>query len=226
MTTTRVETEVDAPRNPPLLRALRVDAQELAKVKGSPYTGLTAVLDVLSLPGFWAVVLWRVGNALHERGNPLARLAYFANTVLFGTDLTAGAVVAPGVVIPHPVGVGVASDVVVGARCRLMGGVRVGGSGRPDRPGHAVIGDDVWLMDGAKVFGPVHIGDRTLVGSGALLTRDVPPDMMVLGPRGAQESDFRPRRPSDQPGTATTEEGPGAAPTEAASPTPGVAGGR
>lgn len=193
------------PRNPPVLAALRVDARELSAVKGSQYRGVAAVLDVLSLPGFWAVVLWRIGNALHDRGNPLARLCYFANTVLFGTELAAGAVVAPGVVMPHPVGVGVASDVIIGARCRIMGLVRVGGSGRPDRPGHAVIGDDVWLMDGAKVFGPVRVGDRTLVGSGALLTRDVPADMMVIGPRGVQESDFRPRRPTDTPGGAAPE---------------------
>ena len=57
------------PSNPPVLRSLVEDARELAKVKGNVHTGAAGVLDVLGLPGFWSVVLWRVGNALHDHGN-------------------------------------------------------------------------------------------------------------------------------------------------------------
>lgn len=181
------------PSNPPVLRSLVEDARELAKVKGNVHTGAAGVLDVLGLPGFWSVVLWRVGNALHDHGNPLARLVYFANLVLFGADLAPGAVVGAGCVMPHPVGVGIAGDVVIGERCHIMGLVRIGGSGQGGKPGHAVIGDDTWFMDGCKVLGPVHIGDRSLVGAAALLKRDVPADMVVLGPRGAGEAQIRPR---------------------------------
>ncbi|MBK8758549.1 MAG: hypothetical protein IPM08_15965 [Actinomycetales bacterium] len=68
--------------------------------------------------------------------------------------------------MPHPVGVGVAGDVVIGERCHIMGLVRIGGSGQGGKPGHAVIGDDTWFMDGCKVLGPVHIGDRSRWGGG------------------------------------------------------------
>ena len=169
---------------PGFFEAVRADMAELAKVKGTPYPSRAGMIDVLTLPGFWAVALWRLGNLLHHRGlRPLSRLVYFANMVLFSVDLASGATVGPGMVMPHPVGVGVASDVVLGARCRLMGGARIGGSGDPRKPGHAVLGADVWLMDGAKVFGPVTIGDRTVVAASAIVATDIEPDMFVYGPR-------------------------------------------
>jgi serine O-acetyltransferase len=186
------------PSNPPLRSALKADAAELSKVKGSGKRGWSGVLDVLTLPGFWSVALWRVGNTLHERGlRPLSRLTYVANLVLFGADLPAGAVVGPGVVMPHPVGVAMASDVVIGSRCRIMRGVGVGGSGKADRAGHPVIGDDVWLLDRAAVFGPVRIGDRAVIGASAIVGQDIPADMLVLLSRAATELRIRPRTDLD-----------------------------
>lgn len=176
---------------PPFWSAIRTDISELAKTKGSRYPSLGGLVDVLTLPGFWAVFLWRAATRLHGGGlRPLSRLLYFLNLVLFGADLPAGSVVGPGVVMPHPVGVAMASDVVIGKRCRIMGMARVGGGANPDNPGHPVIGDDVWLMDGCKVFGPVVVGDRSIIGSSAIVATDIPPDVLVHGPRAA--SAFRP----------------------------------
>jgi serine O-acetyltransferase len=181
-------------RNPPLLSALRSDASEFLKVKGAAGAGRSGIFDVLTLPGFWAVALWRLGNALHERGlRPLSRLTYFANIVLFGADLPAGAVVGPGLVMPHPNGVAMASDVVIGERCRVMRGVGVGGSGKEGRSGHPVIGDHVWLLDRAAVFGPVRIGDRVVIGASTIVTRDIPSEMLVLLPKSAGELRILPR---------------------------------
>jgi serine O-acetyltransferase len=174
----------DRPRQPPFLVAVRADAAELAKVKGTPWPSRGGLADVLSLPAFWAVFLYRVANELHERGlKPLSRLVYFANMVVFGADLAPGAVIGPGLVIPHPVGLGVASDVVMGSRCRVMRSTAIGGNGNPHRPGFPTLGDDVWVMDGAKVMGPVHVGDRTVVGAAAVVASDIPADMFVYGAR-------------------------------------------
>lgn len=201
------------PENPPLWAALRADVCELARVKGvavatrhgaEPSPAVGGLADIVTLPGFWCVLLWRLGNSWHHRGlRPLSRLAYFANLVLFGADLPAGGVVGPGMVIPHPVGVACASDVVFGARCRLMGMVRIGGAGKPGRDGHPVIGDDVWLLDGAKVFGPVRIGDRTVLAASTTLSQDVPADMYVSRP--APPLRTRPREPSPPPAADSVE---------------------
>lgn len=170
--------------HPRLADAVRADLAEMAKAKGTPYPSVGGLLDVLSLPGTLAVLLWRLGNACHFGGlKPLSRLCYIANIVLFGAELHPGAVVGPGVVIPHPVGIGIAKGCRIGARCRLMRSIAMGGSGDPKRPGHPMIGDDVWVMDGAKLFGPVHVGDRSILGTSAIVASDVPADMFLYGAR-------------------------------------------
>lgn len=187
----------ERPANPPLLAALRADALELSRVKAAD-RGAAGVVDALMLPGFWSGALWRVGNALHDRRiRPLSRLCYIANMMLFGADLASGASVGPGLVMPHPVGVGVASDVVIGSRCRIMGLVRIGGSGKGGRRGHPVLGDDVWVLDGAKIFGPVEVGAQSVIGTSAIVTRDVPPRMLVLPPKETTELRMRPRTDLD-----------------------------
>ena len=175
---------VAPPTNPPLRQAIASDLAEMAKAKGTPYPSAAGLADVLSLPGTWATIVWRIAIACHHRGlKPFSRLLYFANIVIFGAELQPGVVVGRGVVIPHPVGIGVASGCTVGERVRLMGGVRMGGNANPDRPGHPSVGDDCWILDGAKVFGPTAIGDRSIVGTSAIVSEDVPPDMFIFGAR-------------------------------------------
>lgn len=170
--------------HPRFLDAVRTDLAEMAKAKGTPYPSVAGLFDVLSLPGMWCVLFWRAANAFYFSGlRPLSRVVSFLNIVCFGAELHSGAIVAPGVVIPHPVGVGVARGTVIGHRVRIMRAVAMGGSGNPERPGHPVLGDDVWVMDGAKVFGPVVIGDRSIIGTSAVIADDIPPDMFVYGAR-------------------------------------------
>jgi serine O-acetyltransferase len=174
----------DGPRNPPLREAIASDLAEMAKAKGTPYPSPGGAADVLTLPGTWAAIIWRIAIACHHGGlKPFSRLLYFANIVIFGAELQPGVVVGRGVVIPHPVGIGVASGCTIGERVRLMGGVRMGGNANPDRPGHPTVGDDCWILDGAKVFGPTTIGDRSIVGTSAIVSEDVPPDMFIFGAR-------------------------------------------
>jgi serine O-acetyltransferase len=176
-------TPVNTSRSEPVesLRSLiRSDLNELAKLKGTSTRSPLWWGDVLTLPGAWSAMLWRLGTWLNGRGvKVLSRLCYFANIVLFGAELHPGAEVGAGITTPHPVGLDISSEVQFGERCRVMGKVSVGGSGHPDKPGHPKIGDDVWLFDSAQVFGPVTIGDRSIIGARVTVTADIPPDSFV-----------------------------------------------
>jgi serine O-acetyltransferase len=141
----------------------------LDPVKGD---GPGRALDVLTQVGFHAVVLHRLGHALHRRGLKIpARLTLVLQQVLFGCELYPQAEIGPGLTVVHPVGVGVGAGVRIGARVRIHGGVRVGSAGYADpwRDGFPVIGDEVRLFDGAKVFGPVDIGAGARVGASVVL---------------------------------------------------------
>jgi serine O-acetyltransferase len=165
------------------LAVVRADLASMAELKQTPFPSVGSVVDLLLLPGTWAVLLFRLSSLLHASGlRPLSRLVYFANCVLFGADLAPTATVGPGLALPHPVGVAF-SPVHIGRNVRLMGGVRLGGGGYDDvtRDGLPTIGDDCYIFDGAKVFGAVTVGDRVVVGTNSVVSRDVPSDVIVLG---------------------------------------------
>ena len=46
-----------------------------------------------------------------------------------------------------------------------------------------MLGDDVWVLDGAKIFGPVEIGEHSVIGANVLLSKSVDADSLVLAPR-------------------------------------------
>ncbi len=149
-------------------------------------------------PGAWAVLLFRLASGLHHRGlRPLSRLIYFANAVLFHCDVAPGVVAAPGLAIGHPAGVTIGHGTRLGAGVVVMQAVSLGGAGTEDRSldGVPEIGDGCILLDGARIFGPVSIGDRSIVSVNSWVNRDVPADVVVagwparvVGPRLASES--------------------------------------
>jgi serine acetyltransferase/thymidylate kinase len=84
------------------------------------------------------------------------------------------------VLLPHPYGIIIHGDTVLGRRVVIMQQVTLGGKdwGVNAAP---VIGDDVYIGAGAKVLGAVHVGRGAIIGANAVVTRDVPPYCTVVG---------------------------------------------
>jgi serine O-acetyltransferase len=102
---------------------------------------------------------------------------------MFGVDIAPTVTIGPGLAIPHPVGLVIGDPARLGARVRLMSGVTIGGGGfeDPTTDGMPTIGDDCWLFDGAKVFGPITVGERVVIGANSMVIHDVPPNVFVAG---------------------------------------------
>src|SRR5262249_34406555 len=97
--------------------------------------------------------------------------------------------------IGHACGLLVSQSIRIGRYCRLAGNVYVSDSDGhptdailrrtspcpPEASSPVVIGDDVWICSGAVILKGVSIGDRTIVGAGAVVTKSVPADVMVAG---------------------------------------------
>jgi serine O-acetyltransferase len=133
-----------------------------------------------------ATVLFRVSQACGARRPLLGYAVKQANHILTGADLAWQASVGPGLALYHPTGVVLGPDVVLGARCVLQQGVTLGAlrergvmaDGRMDSP---VLGDDVMVGAGARVLGPITIGNDSVVGANAVVLRDVPPAHLAVG---------------------------------------------
>ena len=171
--------------SPPGLReVVWADLAAVARLKGCRFPSAVGLVDVLLIPGTWAVLLYRLACFFHEHHlRPFSRLLYFANVVLFSADLAPGSKVGPGLAVPHPVFTGWGSGLTMGSGCILTGGVRFGTAAAEDsaRSGQPTVGDGVVFLDGAKVLGPVTIGDGAVVAANALVLHDVPPGAIVVG---------------------------------------------
>lgn len=133
-----------------------------------------------------ATVLFRLSQTCGARFSLLGYVVKQLNHLLTGADLAWQASVGPGLRLYHPTGVVLGPDVVAGAGCVLQQGVTLGSvrergrmaDGRLDSP---VLGDDVTVGAGARVLGPISVGDRSIVGANAVVLADVPADHLAVG---------------------------------------------
>jgi serine O-acetyltransferase len=83
-----------------------------------------------------------------------------------------------GLVLPHPNGVIIHPDTVLGPNCRVFQQVTMGTGSRPGLP---VIGAHVDIGAGAKILGGVKIGDFAIIGANAVVISDVPAGATAVG---------------------------------------------
>jgi len=94
-------------------------------------------------------------------------------SVVTGADIPLNCQIAGGLLLPHPNGVVIHPDAVIGPNClifqqvTIVGGVEIGG--------HVDIGA------GAKIIRPVKLGEHARVGANAVVTSDVPAGATVVG---------------------------------------------
>ncbi|MDA8057105.1 MAG: serine O-acetyltransferase [Actinomycetota bacterium] len=151
---------------------------------------------VLAYPGLHAVWGHRIAHLLWVRGHRLAaRLLAEAVHVATGVDIHPGAVIGAGLFIDHATGVVIGETAEVGDDVTLYQGVTLGGTSLEPGKRHPTIGHRVTLGAGAKVLGPVVVGDDSRIGANAVVVRDVPPDAVVVGVPGQVIARSRPRSP-------------------------------
>lgn len=133
---------------------------------------------VLTLNSVHAVALIRFQFWCARAGLP----TFFAAKLLFygfKIEVSRHASIGPGLRLPHPMGIIIAPNVTIGANCDLYADVRlVLGHGEKQGP---VIGEHVFLGDGAKVVGHVRIGDHAIIGVSSVVTKDVPAGATAVG---------------------------------------------
>ncbi|MCB0130787.1 MAG: serine acetyltransferase, partial [Caldilineaceae bacterium] len=96
----------------------------------------------------------------------------------------------------HGMGVVIGETAEIGDCVTLYHGVTLGGVSWRKEKRHPTIGNHVVIGAGAKVLGPITIGDYTRIGANSVVVKDVPPHSVVVGVPGrirAQES----ARPAD-----------------------------
>lgn len=136
-------------------------------------------------PGVHAVWTHRVSHALWQRGVRLpARALSQASRMVTNIEIHPGATLGPRLFIDHGAGVVVGETAVVGCDVTLYHGVTLGGTNLDPVKRHPTLGDRVMVGAGAKLLGPIEIGDDSKIGANAVLVRSVEPGSVVVGVPG------------------------------------------
>jgi serine O-acetyltransferase len=97
-------------------------------------------------------------------------------------EIHPGAVIGANLFIDHGSGVVIGETAIIGDRVTIYHGVTLGGTSHfVDGRRHPLIGNHVMIGAGAKLLGPITVGDGARVGANAVVVKDVPPGAAVTG---------------------------------------------
>src|SRR5918999_700193 len=121
---------------------------------------------LLTYGGVQALLSHRVTHALHEAGLPFVPRALANLTrVVTGVEIHPAARIGDALFIDHGAGVVIGETAEIGDNVTLYQGVTLGGTG-------------------AKLLGPIEVGDRSKIGANSVVIHDVPPNSTVVGNPG------------------------------------------
>lgn len=145
-----------------------------------------STLDVvLTYPGLHALWGYRLAHALWTANLKFAaRLLSAAVRAVTSVDIHPGAIIGEGLFIDHAIGVVIGETAVIGTDVTMYHGVTLGGLTLERGRRHPTVGDRVMLGAGAKVLGPVAIGDDSRIGANAVIVHDVPAGSVMVGVPG------------------------------------------
>jgi serine O-acetyltransferase len=134
-------------------------------------------------PGLHALVWHRsVANPLWRMGLCwLARWMAHWSRWFTGIEIHPGATIGRRVFIDHGMGVVIGETAEIGDDCTLYHGVTLGGTSWNKGKRHPTLGKGVVIGAGAKVLGPILMGDGAKIGSNAVVVREVPPGATAVG---------------------------------------------
>lgn len=142
----------------------------------------------LSRQGLWVMVVYRFGRWRYGIGPRWLRLPFSflykvlqkVMEILTGIELPCEVTLGKRFRIDHFGAIVISGDATFGDDCIIRNGVTVGLRNTGQR-GAPVIGNRVDIGAGAKILGPIHIGDDVAIGANAVVIRDVPPNSIAVG---------------------------------------------
>ena len=140
---------------------------------------------LMTYGGVQALLAHRVAHAMYEAGLPLAP-RFLANVVRVttGVEIHPAAKIGSAPFIDHGAGVVIGETAELGDNVTLYQGVTLGGTGFARGKRHPTVGDNVVVGSGAKLLGPIEVGNCSKIGANSVVIHDVPPNSTVVGNPG------------------------------------------
>jgi len=141
------------------------------------------LIEVLtSYPGIKAVLLYRIAHFFWKLGLPyIPRYISGIARDLTAVEIHPGAEIGSEFFIDHGAGVVIGETAEIGNNVTIYAGVVLGGTNLEQKKRHPTLGDNVVVGTGAKILGPIILGDNVRVGANSVVVNDVPSNCVVVG---------------------------------------------
>ena len=138
-------------------------------------------------PGIHTIIIYQF-NQWIKRNNkfikiflsPLYYFLYHRIRSKWGIKIDTCAKIDEGLYICHPGSVRISPDAIIGKNADISHEVTIGVSGQGNKSGVPVIGDNIYIAPGAKLFGKIRIGNNVKIGANAVIYKDIPDNAIVV----------------------------------------------
>lgn len=140
-------------------------------------------IEILLLyPGIKAVRSHRKAHWCYEHGYKfLARLISQRSRHRTGIEIHPGATIGKRLVIDHGMGIVIGETAEIGDDCLIYHGVTLGGTGKDVGKRHPTIGNNVLIGTGAKVLGPIKVGNNSRIAANSVVLSEIPENSTAVG---------------------------------------------
>ena len=146
---------------------------------------ISAVIEhLIYMDGYRALFFYRLQHSSPIKKNrPLRVLIRLLNAFLNRIELDPRAQIGAGCMIPHGQCIIIGSSCILGKNVTIYQGVTIGAIAGKMKNGRVdpVIGDGVMLGAGAKVLGPICIGNNSVIGANSVVIHDIPENSVAVG---------------------------------------------
>ena len=130
-----------------------------------------------------ALMMYRISHFFYSKNRFfIARLISQFSRFLTGIEIHPGAQIGMGTLIDHGSGVVIGETSIIGDRVTIYQGATIGATGNEKEfKRHPTLGNDIIVGSGAKILGPVNIGDNCKIGANSVVLKDMPANSTAVG---------------------------------------------
>jgi len=156
--------------------------EDIAAVRERDPAARSAIEIFLLYPGLRAVRMhrrahWCLRHNLHFCARWISQRAVRKT----GVEIHPGATIGRRLFIDHGAGVVIGETAEIGDDVTIYQGVTLGGTGKDTGKRHPTVGNGVMIGSGAKVLGPIKLGDNAKIAAGSVVLREIPPNCTAVG---------------------------------------------
>ena len=142
-----------------------------------------SIAEVLtSYPGIQAILMHRIAHFFWILNIPfIPRYLSGISRQHTSIDIHPGAKIGKNFFIDHGIGVVIGETAEIGDNVTLYHGVTLGGTSLHPVKRHPTIGHNVIIGAGAKILGPINIGNNVKIGANSVVIKDIPDNAVVVG---------------------------------------------